>query len=296
MKSALVLGGTMFFGKRLVDRLLEHGVDVTIATRGKAKDRFGDRVNRIIVDREDSNSVREQFKNKSWDVVYDQSCFSPIEAYDICQTLNGKVGKLIFTSSGAVYDFGEKRTEDEFNPYEYVQGPFKRRSEYKGIFGYQEAKRQAEAVYATEANFPVTMVRLPFVVGKDDYTERLKFHVDAILDEQPMIIPDQTKVIDFITSTQTAHFLHWLGEIEYKGPINGSTVDDITIGSFITMIESIVGKKAIIQKEGDKKVSPFVLPDHYSLRSDRASTLGFTFDKTEAILQELISHFAQMHR
>jgi len=35
MKSALILGGTQFVGKRLVQLLLAEGIEVTIATSGK---------------------------------------------------------------------------------------------------------------------------------------------------------------------------------------------------------------------------------------------------------------------
>ena len=34
MKKILVLGGTRFFGRKLVERLLKEGHDVTIMTRG----------------------------------------------------------------------------------------------------------------------------------------------------------------------------------------------------------------------------------------------------------------------
>lgn len=40
----LVLGGTRFFGRRLVHMLIEDGHDVTIATRGLAQDDFGSSV------------------------------------------------------------------------------------------------------------------------------------------------------------------------------------------------------------------------------------------------------------
>ncbi|CAN7742153.1 NAD-dependent epimerase/dehydratase family protein [Paenibacillus sp. LjRoot56] len=45
----LVLGGTAFFGRRLVRLLLGDGHDVTIATRGQTPDDFGDAVTRIKV-------------------------------------------------------------------------------------------------------------------------------------------------------------------------------------------------------------------------------------------------------
>ena len=43
----LVLGGTGFFGKHLVWELLHRGHEVTIATRGRTPDDFGDRVRRL---------------------------------------------------------------------------------------------------------------------------------------------------------------------------------------------------------------------------------------------------------
>ena len=53
-KNVLVLGGTRFFGKHLVNELLAQGMKVTIATRGKTPDSFGSSVERLIFDREDS--------------------------------------------------------------------------------------------------------------------------------------------------------------------------------------------------------------------------------------------------
>ncbi|HEY4554390.1 MAG TPA: NAD-dependent epimerase/dehydratase family protein, partial [Bacillaceae bacterium] len=56
MKSALILGGTRFFGKELVRCLLDKGVDVTIATRGKSGNPFGEEVRQLIADRYDTES------------------------------------------------------------------------------------------------------------------------------------------------------------------------------------------------------------------------------------------------
>ena len=52
-KKVLVIGGTRFIGVQLVWELIRRGNDVTIATRGKTKDNFGDKVSRIILDLED---------------------------------------------------------------------------------------------------------------------------------------------------------------------------------------------------------------------------------------------------
>ena len=43
----LVIGGTRYFGIHMVNKLLEQGHAVTIATRGKTPDSYGDKVERI---------------------------------------------------------------------------------------------------------------------------------------------------------------------------------------------------------------------------------------------------------
>lgn len=53
----LVIGGTRFFGIHMVNELLTAGHDVTIATRGKASDSFGDKVKRIFLERTKEESV-----------------------------------------------------------------------------------------------------------------------------------------------------------------------------------------------------------------------------------------------
>ena len=54
----LVIGGTRFFGVHTVNELVKRGHLVTIATRGLAKDSFGDKVKRIIFDRIEHTQVR----------------------------------------------------------------------------------------------------------------------------------------------------------------------------------------------------------------------------------------------
>ena len=71
----LVLGGTGFFGKHLVWELLHRGHEVTIATRGRTPDDFGDRVRRLIVDRTDARQMEQVFAHKYYDVFYDDLAY-----------------------------------------------------------------------------------------------------------------------------------------------------------------------------------------------------------------------------
>ena len=71
----LVIGGTRFFGIHMVNELLTAGYDVTIATRGKASDSFGDKVKRIFLERTTEESVREALSGTHYDVVIDKIAY-----------------------------------------------------------------------------------------------------------------------------------------------------------------------------------------------------------------------------
>lgn len=98
----LVFGGTRFFGKKLVERLVSEGHDVTIGTRGKTEDNFGDTVKRVVLNRE-SRDALFQLAKEDWDVIYDNICFSPKEALYAVDAFKGKVKRYIYTSSLSVY-------------------------------------------------------------------------------------------------------------------------------------------------------------------------------------------------
>lgn len=77
----LVIGGTRYFGIHMVNKLLEQGHEVTIATRGKTPDSYGDKVERITIQRTNEESMREALQGKHFDVVIDKivSIPAPIE-------------------------------------------------------------------------------------------------------------------------------------------------------------------------------------------------------------------------
>ncbi|RPI77415.1 MAG: NAD-dependent epimerase/dehydratase family protein, partial [Desulfobacteraceae bacterium] len=174
-KNILVFGGTRYFGKHLARELLDKGHAVTIATRGKAADSFGDRVKRLVLDRYDKQSLANALNKQTWDLVYDQICYAPTDAADTCEILAGKVGRYVFTSSMSVYPSGLARMETDFDPRHY-----KIQMGRRDDFSYAEGKRQAEAVFFQKADFPVVSVRFPIVLGPDDYTGRLHAPVQAV--------------------------------------------------------------------------------------------------------------------
>ncbi len=282
----LVFGGTRFFGKKLVEQLVAAGHDVTIGTRGKTKDDFGDTVKHVVLNRESRDDLF-QLAKENWDVIYDNICFSPREALYAVDAFKGKVKRYIYTSSLSVYSQkGRALTEEDFNPkhYEIVIGD-------KEDFDYGEGKRLAEAVFFQKASFPVVAVRFPIVLGVDDYTKRLHFHLEHIQKQQEIGIINGQAEISFINSNEAARFLEWVGvSSDLTGPINASSNGTYSLNAFIKMLEAKTGQKALVEEvTDDVDDSPFGIEKTYYLDNSNATQAGFVFDDLREWLPELVT-------
>lgn len=287
MRKILILGGTRFFGKRLVERLLQDSInEVTILTRGVTNDSFGDSVHRIHADRFQADALAQAVGDTQWDVVYDNICYSSDEADQARQIFEGKTKRYILTSSLSVYDFSEEAlTEDVFDPETYP-------IHYGGRtdFTYQEGKRQAEAVLIQQATFPVAAVRFPIVLGTDDYTRRLHFHIEHVRNGDPIGIPNLEAKICFIRSDEAADFLYWLGYSTVTGPINACSNGTVRIQDILSMIEKETGKQPNLHNQTpEKHMSPFGIEQSWYMDTTKAQSNGYNFLSLTDWLPELIS-------
>ncbi len=82
-QDVLIIGGTGFSGIRLVQRLLSLGNRVTIATRGKRHDTYGDAVHRLVLDVTDYSSVHTALAGRSYDIVMDDLAYNPVNVYNV---------------------------------------------------------------------------------------------------------------------------------------------------------------------------------------------------------------------
>jgi len=282
----LVLGGTRFFGKKLVELCIENGHDVTILTRGQSGNPFGTAVKQLIVDRDDQDALENALAHTTWDIVYDNICYSPNEAHTICELLKGKTKKLVFTSTLSTYEVdGKMKKEEDFDPYHYqiLMGD-------RDEFSYGEGKRQAEAVLFKEASFPVVAVRFPIVMGEHDYTRRLHFHVERILHDQPISLPNIDAQMSYITDEEAAEFLYFVGVTPIEGPYNATASGAISLKELLALIEEESGKRAKISLVGgdEESQSPYGVPADWYMTNAKAEKAGFTFSQLHEWLPKLV--------
>lgn len=292
MKRILVLGGTRFFGRKLVEQLLEEGHQVTIVTRGKMANPFGEHVQHITVDRGDKAAFAKAMEGQTYDIVYDNICYSPNDAKAFCDIFNGKIGKLVFTSTLSTYEAnGKAKTEKDFDPYTYeiVMGE-------TNDFTYGEGKRQAEAVFFKYAEFPVVAVRFPIVLGIDDYTERLHFHVERVAAEKPIGFVNMDAEMSFITAEEAGRFLKWAGLSDAQGPYNATAAGKISLKELMDLIEKATGKRAKIALVGNDEIrSPYAIPASWYMTTEKAEGEGFVFSRLNDWLPKLIEQLAKQY-
>jgi nucleoside-diphosphate-sugar epimerase len=98
----LVLGGTLFLGRVLVEESLRNGHDVTTFNRGRSgADLPGTDV--VRGDREQESDLRRLSQGRSWDAVVDTSGFVPRIVRDSARILADRVDRYVFVSSVSVY-------------------------------------------------------------------------------------------------------------------------------------------------------------------------------------------------
>lgn len=286
MSKILVLGGSRYFGKRLVNLLLREGKhEVTVATRGLTEVSFDAPVRSLTVNRTDVQDLKKAAEAGPWDVIYDNICYSPNEALAAINAFEGRVGRYILTSTLSVYDCSEiAMTESVFDAYHYPLLTGNRED-----FDYGEGKRLAEATFFQKASFPVCAMRIPIVLGLDDYTKRLHFHVERVLNETPIGIPNPEAVISLITSAGAASFLIWLGSSTITGPVNACSNGKLTIREIISLIGRETGVSVVIQPETEPaNMSPFGVPSSWFMDTSKAERAGYHFDAIDDWLPELI--------
>ncbi|MFD2045540.1 NAD-dependent epimerase/dehydratase family protein [Ornithinibacillus salinisoli] len=284
MKTALVFGGTRFFGVNLVQSLLDKGVQVTIATRQNSTDPFEDTVERLKLDRFDEASVKNAVEGREWDVVFDQLCFSSKDAKVATDALEGKIKRYIFTSTLSVYDQGQEMPEELFDPFTYNL-----KMVTKEEVTYQEGKRQAEAYFFQHASFPVVAMRIPIVLGEEDYTERLLHYVTSVKEGKAVYFPNPNAEMGFIYQSEAGDFLSWIAETDFTGPVNACADGSISMRDLMNLISEKVGNEATITTENNELLSPYGIEETWTMSNDKATKIGYSFSHLNEWLPGLVA-------
>lgn len=283
----LVIGGTRFFGIHTVNELLKCGHDVTIATRGKSADEYGNKVSRIVMERTNEASVKNALRGTHYDVVIDKIAYCSNDIKYVMDAVD--CDKYIYMSTTSVYDSKHINTiETDFDGTTKELIWCDRRA-----FPYEEIKRQAEcALWQKYADRKWVAVRYPFVIGKDDYTKRLMFYVEHVVKSIPMKIDNLDCQMGFIRSDEAGKFMAYLVDKDVTGAFNGCAEGTISLKEILDYVEKKTGMKAIIDEAGYD--APYNGEPEYSINTEKAKSLGFSFTTLQDWIYDLLDHYIEL--
>ncbi len=247
----LVIGGSRFIGKALVEQLISENQDVTVANRHGISESQKEYVQSLLLDRNNFQNLKEVLKNRHFDIVYDFICYSPKNAKDILRTITAD--RYIMISSYRVYGLGLNIKEDEFRAeeYKYIDADIET---IQRIVGYRPAykygKQGAEAVIAQSKEFREIRARLPIVLGMGDHLKRLDTYIEAVKNRKDIFLDNLDCMFSVVLKENGARYLSRLKTADVAGAINIADEGRLCIEDLLAKVENVVGMKASISMEG----------------------------------------------
>ncbi len=190
----LVIGGTLFIGRRLVRRLVAAGHSVAVLHRKRVHEPGGD-VEHLAADRNDGAAVRAAIGKRRFDVVFDnvydwERGTTAEQVVATVRACGDGLRRYVFMSSVGAYGEGlNRREEDPLAPDDYpvAYARHKAMSE-RALFGLYDKE-----------GLPVVTLRPPYVYGPENPFYREAFFWDRMAEGRPIIVPgDGSRLMQFV--------------------------------------------------------------------------------------------------
>jgi nucleoside-diphosphate-sugar epimerase len=260
---SLVLGGSVFVGKRLVAALVEADHDVTVLNRGRTPAQLPSGVQHLAADRTDLASMRDALGSTQWDAVFDVSGFvmaaggSDIDG--LLDLFDGNVGAYVYVSSIMAYNqslvgvfpWTEDMPSNNDGPASY--GGFKAMTEAALL------RRHAST------GFPAVVVRPAAIYGPDNNIYDMETPMFLrLLQRRPILLPhgglivgsyghvDDLCAFMIVAATSTATATH--------GEIFNVATGAVTSRRYITTLAEIVGVEPCVVDVADHALASITTP------------------------------------
>jgi 2'-hydroxyisoflavone reductase len=220
----LVLGGTRFLGRHIVDAARAAGDDVTIFTRGRQLVPRRD-VTALTGDRDPRIAPGlAALEDGTWDAVIDCSAYVPRIVEASAALLAPRVRRYLFVSSMSVYARTERPDMDETTPLAALDDP----ASEAVLEHYGGLKAACEAAVASVFGTRATLVRPGLIVGPYDGSDRFGYWVarfvhPALLGDRPAraVVPEPPeRALQFVDARDLAAWMVDLARRDLAGTFN----------------------------------------------------------------------------
>jgi 2'-hydroxyisoflavone reductase len=213
----LIIGGTVFLGRHIVEAALKAGHEVTLFNRGQHNPELFPEVEKLRGDRGQDVSL---LKDRTWDAVIDTSAYFPKDVSAIAEVLKRNVAQYVFISSVSVYS-GFDKPNDENSPLAQLPEGADETKITGETYGPLKVLCEQEALKA----FPneALIIRPGLIVGPNDPTGRFTYWPRRIAKGGNILAPGNPNApVQFIDVRDLAEWTIRLVENQTMGIFNAT--------------------------------------------------------------------------
>lgn len=215
----LVLGGTLFLGRHLVETGLERGHDVTLFNRGHTGPDLFPEVEKLKGDR-DAGDL-EALRGRRWDAVVDTSARVPRWVRDAAGLLAGAVEHYTFVSSISVYADTRSPGTDEAAPVHTLADETVEDITSAEVYGALKVLCERAAEKAMPGR--VLSARAGLIVGPYDPTGRFTYWVHRIARGGDVLAPEpRDQTVQLVHGRDLADWILDMAERREAGVFNAT--------------------------------------------------------------------------
>ncbi len=296
----LIIGGTRFVGRHLVEAALEREHQITLFNRGKSNPDVFPEVETIIGDRE---SDLAKLDGPRWDAVIDTCGYYPRIVGLSAQALKESVGQYVFISTVSVYADFEAVGMDEDYPLGTIED-----ETVEEITGgtYGPLKVLCEKAVQETYGERALIIRPGLIVGPYDPTDRFTYWPLRIARGGKVLTPvGVDEPTQFIHARDLADFTLKLVEEKASGVYNAvGPAQPCPLGELLETCKKVSDSDAefIWASEDfiiEKKIAPWTeftlwIPESEGggmsrISNERAKAAGLKFRSTEQVVRETLA-------
>lgn len=257
MDSALVIGGTRFIGRHLVDHLLDHDYHVTLFNRGTHENPFAahERVDHVQGDRGDTTDLQAAAMTTDYDAVFDVIAYHPGEV-ETAVDVFADAEAYVYVSSGAAYGdevIPKREGETGLKPCTPKQAT----DDSSETYGARKAAGDRVVFEAAERGVRAMSVRPCVVYGPYDYTERTDYWLARVREHDRVLVPgDGTNVWHRVYAPDVAEALRLVAEEGTAG--EAYNVGDrrlTTLREYVALAADAMGTDVDVVAAGERELA-----------------------------------------
>ncbi len=233
----LVLGGTQFLGRALVDSALARGHELTLFNRGQTNADLFPEVEKLRGDRTQDLSPLE---GREWDAVLDVATFLPRVVRGSVDALTGRVGRYVYISSISAY------ADLSTPPVEGAPVAELDDRDAEDVEHYGALKATCERIVLDAFGDQALVVRPGLIVGPHDPTDRFTYWPRRVAQGGSVLAPaPPEQPVQFIDVRDLADWIVAATEAELDGLYN-ATGDTITFEQVLDECRRVSGDAEIV--------------------------------------------------